>query len=97
AIYQTGLALGGFEEIGERDGDRELGGAELVYPASKTKSVATREQPPIDPDEIAERVGKEATAMAGSSFIATINSSCRTCAVRTLCPMQGSGRSVVRR
>ncbi|MGA0866214.1 MAG: PD-(D/E)XK nuclease family protein [Candidatus Nanopelagicaceae bacterium] len=97
AIYQTGLALGGFEEIGERDGDRELGGAELVYPASKTKSVATREQPPIDPDVIAERVGKEAVAMAGPSFIATINSSCRTCAVRTLCPMQGSGRSVVRR
>ena len=97
ATYQVGLALGGFQGIAEIGSDAELGGAELVYPASKNKSVPTREQPPIDPQEITAKLGEAAVAMSGSSFVATINSSCRTCSVRTLCPMQGSGRSVVQR
>lgn len=97
ATYQTGLALGGFTGVAELGSDPGLGGAELVYPASKSKSVATRQQPAINPDEITTKLGEEAVAMAGSTFIATINTSCRTCAVRTLCPMQGSGRSVVQR
>jgi superfamily I DNA/RNA helicase/RecB family exonuclease len=94
ATYQSALALGGFKEI---EVEPNVGGAELVYPASSTKSVATRQQPPVDPKEITRRIGEQALSMAGSTFIATISSNCRVCAVRTLCPMQGSGRSVVER
>lgn len=95
AAYQSGLALGGFKELETVGESPEIGGAQLVYPASSNKSVPTREQPPIDPQEITEKIGKEAEAMAKSSFTATINTSCRTCSVRNLCPMQSSGRSVV--
>ena len=96
AAYQTALAKGGFEELkGRIDEEPEIGGGQLVYPAKDSKSITTREQPAIDPAEIAAKIESESLAMAGNAFVATINSSCRICAVRTICPMQGSGRSVV--
>jgi superfamily I DNA/RNA helicase/RecB family exonuclease len=99
AAYQTGLLNGGFDQLSEQLGEEpKIGGAELVYPASDAKSVSTRTQSAVDgerAEEIASIIEREAESMAGKSFIARINSNCRHCAVRTLCPMQGSGRSVV--
>ena len=96
AAYQSALAQGGFKEIeADLPSEIRLGGAELVYPGTDAKDVTTRSQDPKDPKEISELIEREAIAMAGNRFIATINSNCRLCAVRTLCPMQGSGKSVV--
>lgn len=98
SAYQAGLALGGFEEIEHRlDDEVMIGGAELIYPATKSKSITVREQPAIDPEEITATIEGESIAMAGSTFLATINSNCRICAVKSICPMQSSGRSVVQR
>ena len=96
AAYQSALAEGGFQKIADRLPDEiRLGGAELVYPATDAQSITTRTQKPKDPAQITAVIAEEAESMAGNRFIATINSNCRHCAVRTICPMQGSGKSVV--
>lgn len=96
ATYQSALAKGGFESIADRLPEEiELGGALLVYPATDAQSITTRSQKPADPEEITAMIEGEAVAMAGNSFIATINTNCTHCSVRTLCPMQGSGKSVI--
>jgi len=48
ATYQAALALGAFEGI---EASENLGGAELVYPATDAKKVTTRSQSTKDPDE----------------------------------------------
>ena len=96
ATYQSALAQGGFESIADRlPSEVELGGALLVYPATDAQSITTREQRPVDPTRILGQVEQEAIAMAGREFIATINTNCTHCSVRTLCPMQSSGKSVI--
>ncbi len=96
AAYQSALAEGGFHKIAELLPEEiTLGGAELVYPATDAQSITTRMQTPKDPAEITATIAEQAVSMAGNRFIARINSNCRHCAVRTLCPMQGSGKSVV--
>jgi len=92
ATYQAALALGAFEGI---EASENLGGAELVYPATDAKKVTTRSQSTKDPDETVETLARVGETMSGARFVATINANCRVCAVRSLCPMQGEGRSVI--
>jgi len=92
ATYQTALTLGAFKGI---DSGVSVGGAELVYPATDAKKVTTRSQGKIDPEEVVETLTRVGGGMSGSSFVATINANCRVCAVRSLCPMQGEGRSII--
>ena len=42
-----------------------------------------------------EEIMATAEAMAASTFKAVINKRCRTCAVKSLCPLQTQGRSVI--
>ncbi len=96
ASYQSALAQGGFQGISDLLPEEiTLGGAELVYPGTDAQSITTRTQRPKDPSEITATIAEQAVLMAGNRFVAKINSNCRHCAVRTLCPMQGSGKSVV--
>lgn len=96
ASYQSALAQGGFQGISDLLPEEiTLGGAELVYPGTDAQSITTRTQKPKDPLEITATIAEQAVLMAGKRFVAKINSNCRHCAVRTLCPMQGSGKSVV--
>lgn len=92
ATYQAALTRGAFEGIDE---GVNVGGAELVYPATDAKSVTTRSQGVKDSQETIRTLSDLGERMSGARFVATINANCRVCVVRSLCPMQGEGRSMV--
>src|SRR5690606_22877386 len=75
-------------------GDLHADGARLVY-LGTGKKAAVRDQPALqaddDPRWAHELVGEAAETMGGARFVATINEKCRTCPVRTSCPLQEDG------
>lgn len=94
ATYQVAVAEGGFSEI---TGDAaRSGGAALVHvgPAGN-KTVAVQQQTAldsaVDPRWAHELLERTAQGMAGSAFSATVGDWCRTCVVKTCCPMQPEG------
>jgi len=94
ATYQVAVAEGGFSDLtGE---EARSGGAALVHvgPAGNT-SVSVQQQTPLDastdPRWAHDLVERTAQGMAGSQFSATVGAWCRTCAVKTSCPMQPEG------
>jgi len=74
----------------------QTSGAVLVFLGDKkAESANERAQKPIDHEKIKELVIDSAEKMSGDEFSATINSRCRTCAVKSSCPSQPQGRSVI--
>ncbi|MCT2338406.1 ATP-dependent DNA helicase [Corynebacterium sp. p3-SID1056] len=104
AAYQLALAAGTFDGeavVTARDGETPLrvGGAVLVYPNASKSKLATREQAPKTPDELAELAElliplPERTA--GPQLLATPGPHCEHCAVRALCPTQPEGQVIYR-
>jgi len=92
SAYQLGLLKSGFEEL---PADAQSAGAGLLFLKKDAKEPKTYDQPPIDPEIIQSEIKVAAEGMAGSSFTAVLNKSCRVCAVRALCPLQTEGRSVI--
>jgi ATP-dependent exoDNAse (exonuclease V) beta subunit len=92
ACYQLGIIMGGF---GEKITGRETSGSHLVYLAHETIDVATRVRPVIDPDEVRQQLTIIGQGMSASTFTATVNSMCPRCVVRSSCPVQPAGRSVI--
>lgn len=90
--YQLAVVEGGFDE---RHPGRATAGAELVYLGSKNKEASVRRQPPVDATEMRNEIQVIAEAMGGSAFTASINDRCKTCQVRTACPIQSDGRMVM--
>ncbi|WP_344905947.1 ATP-dependent DNA helicase [Actinomadura meridiana] len=95
-VYQYAVMLGAFE----RHGLIEPGGAKLVQVGKGAFAKAAREQgqpPPADdedpewPKKLIEIV---ATGMAGEVFQAKANDKCRTCPVRSCCPVHDEGGQV---
>ena len=90
--YQAAIEAGAFPEFGD-----ESGGAALVQLGSHA-NVKEQEQPPLseagDPSWAATMVKRTAATMAAATFQAVANSKCRTCPVRTSCPVDGKGRKV---
>lgn len=96
AAYQLAVVDSGFsDEVMAKLKDTDLGGAELIYPGTDSKSITVRTQDPVEVDLIRDEINKVAEAMQGPTLIAQVNSNCRTCGVALLCPMQSIGRSVV--
>lgn len=91
-LYQLAILRGAVEGVAE---DSASAGAELLYVGTDTKTAAERRQEPIDVEAVRRRVQVVAEAMAGSRFTATTNDLCNTCNVRSSCPLQSDGRSVV--
>lgn len=94
AAYQVALSEGGF---GEMTGPSpRSGGAALVHvgPAGN-KTVSVQRQPALDsskdPQWAHDLVERTAQGMAGSQFSATLGQWCRTCVVKTCCPLQPEG------
>ncbi len=94
AAYQVAVSEGGF---GGMTGDLPRSdGAALVHvgPAGNRR-VSVQRQPAldasIDPRWAHNLVERTAQGMAGSQFSATPGSWCRTCVVKTCCPMQPEG------
>ena len=71
-------------------------GAVLVFLGDKKSDNATeRIQAVIDQDATKQLVIDSAEKMSAAEFTATINSRCRTCALKSSCPAQPQGRSVI--
>jgi superfamily I DNA/RNA helicase/RecB family exonuclease len=90
--YQAAIEAGAFPQWGD-----ESGGAALVQLGSHT-NVKEQPQPPLsessDPGWAAALVKRTAATMAAATFQAVVNSKCRTCPVRTSCPVDAKGRQV---
>ncbi|WP_242885264.1 ATP-dependent helicase [Actinomadura litoris] len=95
-VYQYAVMLGAFE----RHGLIEPGGAKLVQVGKAAFAARAREQeqPPPSQDEDPEWPKKlveiVATGMAGEVFQARANDKCRTCPVRSCCPVHDEGGQV---
>ncbi|MDL4772063.1 ATP-dependent helicase [Actinomadura xylanilytica] len=95
-VYQYAVMLGAFE----RHGLIEPGGAKLIQvgKAAFTARAREQEQPPPgqddDPEWPRKLVEIVATGMAGEVFQARANDKCRTCPVRSCCPVHDEGGQV---
>lgn len=97
-VYQLAVLLGAFE----RYGLVEPGGAELVQVgeggASLKGKARVQAQHPLgtddDPDWAATLVDEVARGMSGGVFQARVCDSCRTCPVRSCCPVHPEGAHV---
>jgi RecB family exonuclease len=91
--YQVAVEAGGFPEVGT-----EPGGAALVQLGDKAKAAGEQAQPPLreaaDPGWARSMVRRAADTMAAATFEAVANAGCRTCPVRTACPISGKGRQL---
>jgi superfamily I DNA/RNA helicase/RecB family exonuclease len=93
--YQLAVAEGAFDEIAP--GSRTPGGAELVQLGGKQKRVLVQAQDALAAGEETwahRMVRRVADGMAGATFDAVDNDMCRSCPVRTSCPVQREGRQV---
>ena len=91
--YQLAVVNDGFKNKLDH---QEVDGAQLIYVGDhKVKSVQERVQEKVDAKEVTEQISQIALEMSKSSFIATINDRCRSCAVKSSCPIQPNGRSVI--
>jgi ATP-dependent exoDNAse (exonuclease V) beta subunit len=95
-VYQLAVLLGAFERFGLI----EPGGAELVQVGKASLAARVRVQPqgalPDDPEPewARELVETVAASMAGPLFQAKLNPGCRTCPVRSSCPVHPEGEQV---
>jgi len=95
-VYQLAVLLGAFERFGLID----PGGAELVQvgKASLAATVRVQRQQALAedpaPDWARELVELVAGAMAGPLFEAKVNPGCRTCPVKSCCPVHTDGEQV---
>ena len=73
----------------------QAGGAELLFLAKKNKSVEGIGQPALKAEEFIPELHRVAQGMAGSAFAAKVNDQCGRCHLRSLCPLQAHGKSVI--
>lgn len=74
-------------------GVRAAAGAELAF-LSTGKAGAIRAQESVDPKLARERLDAVVTTMTQSTFMAIINDSCGSCALRRSCPAHAEGAQV---
>jgi hypothetical protein len=60
-----------------------------------TKEAKPRQQEKIDSKAVTDELIQISVAMSDKTFTATINERCRSCAVKSSCPIQPQGRSVI--
>ncbi|MEJ5944902.1 ATP-dependent DNA helicase [Pseudokineococcus basanitobsidens] len=98
--YQAAVEAGAFVGVPGAEGERRSGGAVLVNVKPPRREAKEQRQPPLAADEqpgwAAELVGTTAEGMAGAAFPARDGDLCRTCPVRTSCPVRDEGRQVGR-
>ena len=94
--YQAAVEAGAFAAAG--DGTRTSGGALLVNVKPPRREPLEQRQVPLaadeDPTWAAELLTSTAEGMAGAAFPASDHEQCRTCPVRTSCPVRVEGRQV---
>ena len=75
---------------------QEVAGAELVFIGdAKSKSAKSRPQEKIDSSAVTKELLEISRQMSDKSFAAIINDKCRSCGVKSSCPIQPQGKSVI--
>jgi superfamily I DNA/RNA helicase len=92
AAYQLGVVAGGFANLPQ---DAQSDGAGLLFLKKTTGKNETVDQPPIIKEVVAQEIAQAAEGMAAATFRAVINKKCGVCSIRSLCPLQSEGRSVI--
>jgi hypothetical protein len=95
AAYQLGAIKGGFSKITD---STTTTGAELVYlaaPAAREPKISIRDQGVINAEIFEDEIKIIAEGMGSATFFATNNIKCDGCPVRTSCPIQSDGKSVI--
>ncbi|HEX6497508.1 MAG TPA: ATP-dependent DNA helicase [Micromonosporaceae bacterium] len=91
--YQAAVEAGAFDDVGT-----ESGGAALVQLGTAHTAAQEQSQPGLsestEPGWATDLVRRTARTMAASTFEAVANAKCRSCPVRTSCPVSGKGRQV---
>lgn len=91
--YQLAVVNDGFKNKLEH---QEVTGAQLIFVGDhKGKEAKPRPQDQVDVKAVSEEIAEIATGMSGKSFVAIINDRCRSCAVKSSCPIQPAGKSVI--
>jgi ATP-dependent exoDNAse (exonuclease V) beta subunit len=94
--YQVAVEQGAFDDVAL--GAHTSGGAALVQVGTTTVKAAVNEQVPLaesdNPGWALEMIERSARGMAGNVFAAIDNDMCRSCPVRTSCPVRDEGRQV---
>ncbi|MBC7462712.1 MAG: ATP-dependent helicase [Actinobacteria bacterium] len=90
--YQLGIIEGGFSYLHP---STTSAGAELVFLGTSSKDATKRSQPPVDVESVRKEINEIAEGMGSGTFFATINKLCTHCAVRSSCPIQSDGQTVI--
>ena len=89
ATYQLAITEGAFTQ------STKSAGAELVYLGTESDEATKRTQPQIDIEAHKIKLNETAEGMGAATFFATVNKRCKGCPVRSSCPVQNDGRTVV--
>jgi len=92
ACYQLGVIMDGF---GDKLTGKQTSGSHLVFLAHDTKEVALRHRPVIIADDVRRQLSIIGAGMGAATFTATVNEMCPRCVVRSSCPVQPTGKSVI--
>jgi superfamily I DNA/RNA helicase/RecB family exonuclease len=91
--YQLAVVNDGFKNKLDH---QEVSGAELIFVGDfKAKEAKPRQQEKIDSKAVTNELIQISAGMSDKTFTATINERCRSCAVKSSCPIQPQGRSVI--
>ena len=91
--YQLAVVNDGFKNKLEH---QEVAGAQLIFVGDhKGKEAKPRPQDPVDVKAVSAEISEIAIGMSDKSFVAIINDRCRSCAVKSSCPIQPAGKSVI--
>ena len=91
--YQLAVVNDGFKNKLEH---QEVAGAQLIFVGDhKGKEAKPRPQDQVDVNAVSAEISEIAIGMSDKSFVAIINDRCRSCAVKSSCPIQPAGKSVI--
>jgi superfamily I DNA/RNA helicase/RecB family exonuclease len=91
--YQLAVVKDGFKNKLEH---QKVSGAQLIFVGDPNgKEAKARPQDQVDAKAVSEEILEIASQMGDKSFVATINDRCRSCAVKSSCPLQPAGKSVI--
>jgi len=91
--YQLAVVNDGFKNKLEH---QEVAGAQLIFVGDhKGKEAKPRPQDQVDVNAVSAEISEIAIGMSDKNFVAIINDRCRSCAVKSSCPIQPAGKSVI--
>jgi superfamily I DNA/RNA helicase/RecB family exonuclease len=92
-VYQLAVVENG---VDPKLDSNQVSGAELLFVGDqKVKSASVRAQSEIDADQVRAELLNSAQGMSAAIFTAKINDRCRTCSLKSSCPIQPQGRRVI--